>query len=603
MIEHGQKLLKHLALILLIFTASLVYAQVGEVIWEENFDNLDNWLIENGNGSWGWGNGELEYYQADNIEITEIPDEPGNNALKITARNESGPNIVDQWGNPLNYTSGRLNTKSFVSIQYGMIETRVLVPNIDLGGWPAVWMLGTSNYSWPRCGEIDMMEMGFTQSFRNLHDTHNGGNGQDNSTVNQMVGANAIYYSDAAVTPENPSGAASISWDPTDESCRPYYSYDPTLTGRFLTYRTYWDADSLRLTVVDNDIEYDLYEAPFAIDSTSAEFWDPFYLIVDLAIGGAFTDAYNLGDPGSGLPVSMTFPAEMYVDYIKVMEWNGQGSVHLGPPESQYESFGLFTEETETYNQLEIGVDSYIYVWEGTLVDGNIPPYEGEYGISWQSAGVGWFGAGIMSTQPVNLFNFGDGDLKFMIKMPAGVTFKIGVIDSWGNQNYVTFPANTTAYNLVRDGEWGQAIIPVEDLRGQYIDMRMLSYEFVILEEQGAMCEFGIDDIYYDGGTLGNDEEEVQSVKFTLNQNYPNPFNPTTTISYDLAEDAFVNIDIYNLRGQKIKTLVAEKMQQGEHSVDWNGQDNSGHRVSSGVYFYKLETGSTSSVKKMILLK
>ena len=600
---HGQKFLKHLALILMVSFSTLAFAQVGEVIWEENFDNLDNWLIETGNGSWGWGNGELEYYQSDNIEIAEIADEPGNNALKITARNETGAHIVDQWGNPLQYTSGRLNTKSFVSIKYGVIESRVKIPNIDLGGWPAVWMLGTSNYTWPRCGEIDMMEMGFTQSFRNLHDTHNGGNGLDNSTVNQMVGANAIYYSDAAVTPENPSGAASISWDPTDESCRPYYSYDPTLTERFLTYRTYWDPDSLRMTVIDDGVEYDLYEAPFAIDSTSAEFWDPFYLIVDLAIGGAFTDCYQLGDPGSGAPVTIPLPAEMFVDYIKVMEWNGHGEVKLGPPDWQFESYGLFTDETETWNELEIGVDSYIYVWEGTLVDGNIPPYEGENGISWQSAGVGWFGAGIMSTQPVNLFNFGEGHLKFMIKMPVGVTFKIGVIDSWGNQNYVEFPANTTVYGLERNGEWGQASIPIEDLRGEFIDMRMLSYEFVILEEHGAMCEFGLDDIYYDGGLLGNDEEDIHRVDFTLNQNYPNPFNPSTTISYNLEQDAFVQLDIYNLRGQKIRTLVSDTKAKGTHSIDWDGLDSGNHRVSSGVYFYKLEAGSQSSVKKMILLK
>ena len=95
----------------------------------------------------------------------------------------------------------------------------------------------------------------------------------------------------------------------------------------------YWDEDSLRLTVVDDGVEHDLYETPFAIDEESDEFQEPFYLIANLAIGGAFTDAYNLGDPGSGVPVSMPFPAEMYVDYIRVYEWNGQGEVHLGPPD------------------------------------------------------------------------------------------------------------------------------------------------------------------------------------------------------------------------------------------------------------------------------
>ena len=206
-------------LIFLILSVGFCHAQVGDLIWQENFDNLDNWMKITGNGSWGWGNGELEFYKEENVEVAEIPGEQGNNALHITALEESGPDIVDQWGNPLNYTSGKVTTKAKVSVQYGVIETRVRVPDLDLGGWPAVWLLGTSNLSWPRSGELDLMEMGSRQAFRDLHDEHNGGNGANNSTVNQVVGANAIFYADEAVTPENPTGAASISWDPDDDYC------------------------------------------------------------------------------------------------------------------------------------------------------------------------------------------------------------------------------------------------------------------------------------------------------------------------------------------------------------------------------------------------
>jgi len=177
----------------LIITGNWAHAQVGNLIWEDNFDDLDNWIKLTGNGSWGWGNGELEYYKEDNVDIAAIPGDPGNTALHITAKQESGPGIVDQWGNPLNYTSGKIYSKSKVTIKYGMIETRMRIPDIDLAGWPALWLLGTANYAWPRCGEIDLMEMGSKQAFRDLHDTHNGGNGLDNSTVNQAVGANAIF--------------------------------------------------------------------------------------------------------------------------------------------------------------------------------------------------------------------------------------------------------------------------------------------------------------------------------------------------------------------------------------------------------------------------
>ena len=587
---------------LLLFLCT-INAQIGDVLWEENFNDLDDWMIITGNGSWGWGNGELQFYHEENVEITEVPGEPGNNALHITAREESGPEIVDQWGNPLNYTSGKVTTKAKIAIKYGVIETRVRVPDLDLGGWPAVWLLGTSNLGWPRSGEIDIMEMGSRQEFRDLHDEHNGGNDSDNSTVNQVVGSNAIFYADEAVTSENPSGAASISWDPEDDYCRPYYNYD-NLNDRFLTYRIYWDPDSIRFTVIDDSVEYDLYTEPFPIDSVSAEFQEPFYLIANLAIGGLFTDAVYNG--GTGLPISMPFPAHMYVDYIKVMEWNGQGEVHTGPPTFQGGSFGLFTDTTPIDNGLVAGDDAEIYVWEGTLSEGSIPPYEGENGISWQTTGSGWFGAGIMSMQPVNLFNFGDGHLKFMIKIPANISFQIGIIDAWGNQSYVEFPANQTKYGLVRDNNWGQASIPVSDIRGEFIDLRMLSYEFVILEVNGAGCEFALDDIYWDGGgavSVIEGEFGTTPNRFSLKNNFPNPFNPFTTLHYNLPEQAHVTITIYNLMGREVTRLVNTTQKAGFKSVQWNAVDSFGNPVSAGVYLYQIQADGYMQAKKMVLLK
>ncbi len=585
-------------------TGSAAHAQIGTLIWEDDFNNLDNWMIITGNGSWGWGNGELQYYSEGNVDITDIPGETGNLALRITARQESGPGIVDQWGNPLNYTSGKIISKSNITIKYGMIEARVRIPDLDLGGWPAVWLLGTANYAWPRCGEIDMMEMGATQSFRNLHDGHNGGNGLDNSTVNEAVGGNAIYYSDDSVTPENPSGAASLSWDPTDVYCRPYFEYAETFVERFLTYRLYWDEDSLRMTVIDDGEEYDLYEFPFPINEVSDEFSKPFYLIANMAIGGVFTDVYNLGDPGSGAPVSMPFPAEMYIDYIRVYEWNGQGEVLIGPPAFESGIFGVYTDETPTSGGLEAEVSSEIYVWEGTLIDGTIPPYEGDNVLSWQSAGRGWFGAGIMSMQPLNLFDFGEGHLKFRIKIPAYVTFKIGIIDAWGNQQYVQFPAYQEKYGLVRDGEWGQAAIPVIDIRGLAIDLRMLSYSFVILEEHGAACEFALDDIYWDDGiTTGVEEGELaDGPKLQLFSNYPNPFNAMTEIRFELPAAGAYSLVIYNVAGRRVTGFQGIGV-AGINALHWNGRNDHGTSVGSGVYYYRVENAAGSATRKMVLVR
>jgi hypothetical protein len=92
-------------------------------------------------------------------------------------------------------------------------------------------------------------------------------------------------------------------------------------------------------------------------------------------------------------------------------------------------------------------------------------------------------------------------------------------------------------------------------------------------------------------------------VNVVLNQNYPNPFNPTTEISYNLTQAGAVTLEVFNSRGQKVKTLVSETQTAGTHTVEWNGTDDSSNAVSSGMYFYKMKTGTTEVAKKMILMK
>jgi len=89
-----------------------------------------------------------------------------------------------------------------------------------------------------------------------------------------------------------------------------------------------------------------------------------------------------------------------------------------------------------------------------------------------------------------------------------------------------------------------------------------------------------------------------------LGSNYPNPFNPITTIEF-ITDNTEKNIEliIHNIRGQKVKTLINKKLDAGNHSVIWDGTDDTGKVVSSGVYFYKMNTGDYTSVKKMILMK
>ncbi len=582
--------------------APSAHAQVGTLIWQDEFNGLGNWLKITGNGSWGWGNGELQYYRNENVSIAPIAEEPGNNALHIVAKRESGPGITDQWGNPLQYTSGKVSSRSFVSVRYGMIETRVRVPDLRVGGWPAFWMLGTATVDWPASGEVDFMEMGAAKAFRDLHDTHNGGDGLDASTENDMVGANAIWYSAAAVTPGNPSGAASLAYDPSDLRCRPYYNRAQPLAGRFLVYRLYWDPNSMRMTVVDNGVERDLYTTPFTITADADEFRQPFYFIANLAIGGAYTDAYRLGAPASGLPISMPLPAAMDVDYVRVYRWNGYGEVTLGPPTAQNGRYGLYTDTTPTTASLTPGVDGDVYVWGNTLVAGTTPPFEGGNVLAWRTNAQGWFGAGIMSRQPLNLFGFGAGNLKFRIRIPANVTFKVGIIDVWGNQSYVELPANVTKYGLVRNGQWGQVSIPVSEIRGTAMDLRMLSYSFVVLEQNGTPCEFAVDDVYWDSGVVTGVEGGGARIDVGRLASAPNPFVGLTELRFTLVADAPYELAVYDAAGQRVSSLRGLG-RAGENRVRWSGHGDDGRRLAPGVYHCRLVSGAGSETRRVVLLQ
>ena len=98
------------------------------------------------------------------------------------------------------------------------------------------------------------------------------------------------------------------------------------------------------------------------------------------------------------------------------------------------------------------------------------------------------------------------------------------------------------------------------------------------------------------------DENELPS-EYTLGQNYPNPFNPSTVIGYDLPSRSDVRIDIYNVLGQSVRTLVSEAQSAGKHTAEWDGRDANGHSVASGVYLYRLQAGGFVQTKKMVLAK
>jgi len=172
-----------------------------------------------------------------------------------------------------------------------------------------------------------------------------------------------------------------------------------------------------------------------------------------------------------------------------------------------------------------------------------------------------------------------------------------------GGYPYVTyenpvspFPTNTSVYSGSFD--WTEATFDLSNFSGT------ARFRFVFGSDGYVSGEgWYVDDVRVDGDYVSDGETIVHSIQFDLHENYPNPFNPTTTIRFNLPESSSVDLDIFNIKGQKVKTLVGTDLAKGAHSVVWDGTDNEGRSVSSGVYYYRLRSGSLQKTRKMLLMK
>jgi flagellar hook assembly protein FlgD len=90
---------------------------------------------------------------------------------------------------------------------------------------------------------------------------------------------------------------------------------------------------------------------------------------------------------------------------------------------------------------------------------------------------------------------------------------------------------------------------------------------------------------------------------FNLSQNYPNPFNPVTHFRFSLAHQVKVKLEIFNVLGQRVKMLVDKEMPAGEYQMQWDGLNDMGNKLGSGLYFYRISAGDFVKIRKMILLK
>jgi len=155
--------------------------------------------------------------------------------------------------------------------------------------------------------------------------------------------------------------------------------------------------------------------------------------------------------------------------------------------------------------------------------------------------------------------------------------------------------------------------VPLQDIVDYIDSLQQAGHGYTLDITWQAYASDGMDEteasngprtITFDAGfALGvGDELGVPDV-FALHQNYPNPFNPVTTIRFDIPQESHVRMDVYNVLGQRVRTLMNSTMQPGFHAVRWDGTNDIGKPLASGMYIYRIQSSKFTSVKKLVLMK
>lgn len=432
--------------------------------WEENFNgtelNTDVWNYETQVGVWNTeANKELQHYRQENVAVG--PDGEGNNALIITAKKEIY--------NGYQFTSGRIQSRGKLGVQFGKIEARIKLPTLADGLWPAFWMLGTKNV-WPASGEIDILEAGHAIGIAQ---------GKQSSTLNgalhwQHEGSVASY-------------ATGYNQDGKDAPAGTnLYQYN--------TFTMYWTPGRIEMYLNDETSPY------FAMDITGAdaeEFRDfAHYFVLNLAVGGSFPGILNPAD------ITAPLPAHMYVDYIKVYQKEGEGMVQVTPPAAPPtgESYGILSENPAIVDKLVFDdLATTLQIWDNSLValEGVQPVYEGEEAFAFRApAARTWFGFGANAANGLDLSHFENGYLHLALRTTATNNFWIGIGDQNGKEGKIEFNNGSDPYGFLRNGTWQRISIPVSALKAGGLDMSLLANVFM-LGGTGAISHILVDDIYF----------------------------------------------------------------------------------------------------------
>lgn len=400
-----------------ICTLLITQAQEYTLVWEDNFDgnSLDSsvWNMEQRIGIWNTGgNSELQHYRKENVSVGD--DGQGNNCLIITAKKESYSGY--------NYTSGRVNTKSKFSFRKGKVEARIKMPDLANGLWPAFWTLGNVPDVWPDCGEIDILEMGHAA-------------GITAGTPNSFIGAH-------------------LHWGPYPSNYGTEYTSTSNLSEDYHLYKLEWNDTQIKIYI--DDYNY------FTMDitgETTEEFRNyAHYLLFNMAVGGSLTGITN----ASGITAS--FPASMYIDYVKIYQQAGIGDL-VDSANVMFGSFGVYEETASVATHMTQDYDASIQT-TGLTVRAGETPAEGNDVLSYDISANQEFSMAIRTEVNRNMTAYNKGSIQFRIKTESTDSILAGIADQNGNEAFVTLKEGQPN-NPMRDGEWQLAWIQLSDLAGK----------------------------------------------------------------------------------------------------------------------------------------
>jgi beta-glucanase (GH16 family) len=600
------------------------------LVWYDEFNgtslNTSDWNYDIGTGCpslCGWGNSELQYYRAENVSVS------GGN-LVITS-------LAESFGGA-SYTSGKIHTRDKQYFLYGKIEMRAKIPTGG-GMWPAFWMMPQFNVygGWAASGEIDIMES--ANSTTSVGGTiHYGGSWPNNVYSGGSYSLGGTSFADDF-------HIYAVEWEP--DEIRWYV--DGVLYSTRTSAQWYSDAAPGNTRAPFDEEFYIILNAAVGGNYTgctssgciTASF--PQQYLIDYV--RVYADIVN--DPpavtittpvtGSVLPagdITIEATATDTDGSVATVEfWNGfdylgedttapHSFVWSAVPDGCYEIVARVIDDLGGVGKdtVEVtvgtGCGQAPYLGTPFAFPGRIETEDfdaGGEGVAYHDTDAGNNGGQYRTAEDVDIeectdagggYNVGwvaaNEYLEYTVTVPAAgdYTFYTRVASlSSGGSFFLAFDGTdrTGPITVPVTGGWqtwttvsATATLPAGTQRMRFVP-----------SSDGFNVNYF--DVVRVATAVGSHDRTARSV---LHPAHPNPFNPATTIGYEVDERVRVTLAIYDVTGRRVKTLVnAKETDAGRYAETWDGRDDSGQIVASGVYFYKLDAGGYTATKRIVLLK